>query len=94
MMEEEVEGKLSEHRGGRKWKCKGRKYRQPWLWLLGVQREKEKSTGIQTKENREERRLEAFKTPVDQVLNKEPPYGVLWSFRTEGQNILQGLKEN
>lgn len=49
-----------------------RRHIQPWLWLLGVQREKEKTTGIQTKENREDRRLEAFKTPVGQVLSMEP----------------------
>lgn len=73
-----------------------RRHRQPWLWLLGVQREKEKkkkTTGIQTQENREDRRQEAFKTPVGQVLSMEPPSDVLWSFRIGGQNILQGLKE-
>lgn len=51
----------------------------------GPKRKEKKTTGIQTKENREDRKLEAFKTPVGQVLSMEPPSDVLWSFRTRAR---------
>lgn len=67
MMECEVKGKFSEHRGDGNAKERSIDNHNHGTGCWGFQREKGKPTGIQTKGNREEGRLEAFKTPAYQT---------------------------